>query len=235
VEGTLVVDGTADATVSMIQDDGATSWGGVVVQSGGSATIRYATGTKVDILMDCQAGAALCLLERIDFQGVSKIVTAAGTATLKESSIVDMANGAVSVSGDGNLTVQDTVLNTSTHDMVVASGGTLLVEYSDLGGTADTYEHCLFHIGSADAVTIRYNNISTGVYGMMIGGISGALVNHNNFEGNGSDTDVSEVGTVVNANFTENYWSQGAPTQLGPQYDFDPDTGAHIAEAGPRI
>jgi hypothetical protein len=70
---------------------------------------------------------------------------------------------------------------------------------------------------------------------MMIGGVSGALVNHNNFENNGTDKDVSEVGTVVDADFTENYWSQGAPATMGVQYDFDPDTGAHIAEAGPRI
>jgi len=237
VQGTLVVDGTADATVSMIPDDGAASWGGVVVESGGAATIRWATGTKVDTLMDCKSGATTCLLERIDFEAVAKIVVAAGTATLKESRIVDMSNAAVSVTGGGNLTVVDSELMTSTHDLVVASGGTLLVEYSNIGGTVDTFEHCNLHIGSADSLTIRYSNITTGVYGMMIGGVSGAVVNYNNFTDNDADQDVSEVGTVANADFRFNYWSQTAPEapNLGPQYNLEDPAGSPVAEAGPRI
>jgi hypothetical protein len=234
VQGTLLIDGAAGATVSMIPVEGGGDWGGVVVEAGGSATIRYATGTGVATLMDCEAGAATCLIERIDFEAVNKIMTAAATATVKESRIVDMSNGALSVTGDGNLTVVDSELMTSTHDLIVAAGGTLLVEYTTIGGTVDTYEHCNFHIGSADALTIRYSNILTGEYGMMIGGVSGAVVNYNNFEGNNPGNDVSEVGTVVDADFRYNFWDQGAPT-LGVQYDVSSPAGARVAEAGPRI
>ena len=231
------MDGTAESTVSMIPAEGAATWGGVVVESGGAATIRWATGTGVDTLMDCKAGAATCLLERIDFETVSKIVVAAGTATLKESRIVDMNNAAVSVTGGGNLTVVDSELMTSTHDLVVASGGTLLVEYSTIGGTVDTYEHCNLHIGRADSLTIRYSIITTAVYGMMIGGVSGAVVNYNNFTANDANQDVSEVGTVADADFRFNYWSQTAPEapNLGPQYDVASASASPVAEAGPRI
>ena len=179
--------------------------------------------------------AATCLLERIDFEVITRLVVASGTATLKESRVVDMSNAAVSVTSGGNLTVSDSELMTSTHDLVVASGGTLLVEYSTIGGTVDTYEHCNLHIGRADSLTIRYSNITTGVYGMMIGGITGAVVNYNNFTDNNANQDVNEVGTVADADFRYNFWSQGAPGYLGPQYDVSSAAGSLVAEAGPRI
>jgi hypothetical protein len=234
VRGTLVVDGAADDAVSMAPQEGAPGWVGVRVEQGGSATIRHATGTKVAVLMDCRAGAATCALEDIDFEGIGKVLSAAATATLSRARGVDLSNGAVYVQGGGDVAVRDSELMASSGDVVVASGGRLLVEYSSIGGTVDTYEHCNVHVGGAESVVIRYSNIVTGTYGIMIGGTAGALINYNNFQGNGAGNDVDPVGTVTAADFRYNYWDQGAPIGLGAEYDFSSPASAPVADAGPR-
>jgi hypothetical protein len=234
VRGSLSIEGAADSTVSILPEEGADGWVGIAVESGGRATIRHATGTKVATLIDCRAGATTCALEDIDFENVGKIVTAASTATLARARVVGMANGAVSVQTGGDLTVSDSELMTSTHDLVVATGGSLLVEYSNIGGTVDTYEHCNLHIGQADSLTIRYSNIVTAAFGMMIGGVDGAAVNYNNFQGNDPGRDIDPVGVVTNGDFRDNYWEQGAPAGLGEEYDFSSPASAPIPEAGPR-
>jgi hypothetical protein len=232
VQGTLVVDGTADATVSMVADDDGDPWGGIIVASGGSATIHYATGTGVDELMDCQAGATTCALDHLDFTDVGGVVKAASIATLAASRVNGMENGAVTVTRGGSLTVSDTELMQSSHDLVTASGGALRVEYSAIGGTTGTFEHCNFHIGSADSLVITHTNIVTGVYGMMIGDVASPSITYNNWEGN--TTDVSPVGDPTGADFTHNYWAKGAPGSLGPEYDFSSAETGPVADAGPR-
>src|SRR6266545_2087886 len=231
VRGSLLVDGTADQTVSMLPAEGAAAWKGIVAEAGGSVTIRYATGTLVATLLTCKADAATCALERIDFEHVGNIINALATATLVESRVVDMANGAVYVRDAGDLTIRDTELMQSNGDIVVAGGGRLLVEYSNIGGTVDTYEHCNLHIGKADAATIRYSNIVTGTYGMMIGSVDGAVVNYNNFQGN--NVDINQVDAAVTAaDFRYNYWDKGAPISLGPEYDFSSAAPAQLTGTG---
>ncbi|HTE51252.1 MAG TPA: hypothetical protein VK698_10320 [Kofleriaceae bacterium] len=231
VSGTLLVTGATGQTVSIVPEEGSLGWKGIRAESGGSVIIHHATGTRVATLLECHAGAIACAVDAIDFEHVGKIISAAATATLTSSRVVDMANGAVYVQAGGDLTVSDTELMTSQGDIVVTGGGRLLVEYSNIGGTVDTYEHCNLHIGQADALVVRYSNIVTGQYGMMIGGIDGAEITHNNFEGN--STDIDPVGVVTAADFTENYWADGTPP-LGAEYDFSSAASARIAEAGPR-
>jgi hypothetical protein len=234
VAGSLLVDGSADQTVSIEPEEGSAGWVGIAAESSGQVTIRHATGSKVATLLNCKAGAATCALQRVDFTDVGRIVSTTATATLAESRVVKMENGGVYVNPGGNLTVSDTELNTSLGDIVVAAGGTLVVEYSTIGGTLDTYEHCQLHVGRADSLTVRYSNIITGKYGMMIGGVAGAVVNYNNFEGN-DPTDIDPLGQVTGADFRHNFWDKGAPTSLGGEFDVSAAEPAHIDQAGPRI
>jgi hypothetical protein len=217
----------------MIPDPGASSWGGIAVDAGGSAAIRYVTGTEVDALMTCRAGALACELERIDFEDVGTIIRAASAASLVESRVSGMANGAVHVASGGDLTVSDTELSQSSHDLVTASGGHLTIEHTTIGGTIDTYEHCNLHIGSADSLTITRSNIVTGVYGIMIGNVNSARINYNNWEGNTND--VSPMGSPTDADFTHNYWGKGSAPSLGGEYDFTSLEPDRVADAGPRI
>ena len=234
VRGALLVDGSADQPISIIPDQGVNGWIGVVAESGGAVTIRHAIGTRVATLLNCRSGALTCALDQIEFEEVGQVISAGATATLSRARVVDMANAAVFVKDGGDLTVSDSELMTSTGDIVVASGGRLLVEYSTIGGTVDTYEHCNIHVGKADALTIRYSNIVTAAFGIMIGGVDGAVVQNNNFEGNGPGGDVDPIGLVTAADFTNNFWDGGPPLGLDGEFQVAPAAEARIAQAGPR-
>jgi hypothetical protein len=232
VLGSLEAVGTDAAHLSILPTADATTWAGIVAESGGSVHVAYADGTDVSTLLLCQAGANLCRLEHLDFTGLSQVLVADGTASLEASHITEVANGGVSVRGTGNLHVVDSVIYTSTGDLVVANGGTMLVEYSEIGDTVGSYDHCNFHIGSAASLTITHSNIINGVYGMMLGGTTGANITYNNWMGN--TTDLSPVGTNATVDLTHNYWEGGAPN-LGGLYDTSNPELAVIADAGPRL
>lgn len=232
VQGTLLVDGTADATVSLLPDDGAASWRGITVAPGGAATLRYATGTQVATLLTCEAGAVTCELERDTFDGVGDVLANHATAEIKESQFSDMAGGGVYMDA-GSLHIVDSSIQTSSGDIIVISGGNLAVEYSSVGGS--DYEHCNFHINRADSLSITHSDVSNGVYGIMIGTVDGADLEYDNWEGNGTGTDVEEIGTTTSADFSHGFWSQGAPTNLGDEFDVSAPADVHIDDAGPRI
>jgi hypothetical protein len=232
VEGTLLVAGTAAEPVSMVPAVGAVSWAGMVAESGGSVTLRYATGIDVATLLYCHAGATGCAIEDSDFEGMGNAMVAEATATLERSRFVDLANGGVTVRSGGELTIVDTTLLTSSGDIVVQQGGDLVIDHSEVGGAQGSYEHCDLHIGSASSVTITNSNIISGVYGMMIGGTTNAVIQYNNWEGN--DGDISEVGINSNVDLRYNYWDQGAPS-MGAAYDTSSPASARLTDAGPRI
>jgi hypothetical protein len=232
VSGTLDAVGTDAARLTLLPTADAQTWAGIVADTGGSVHLAYADGTDVATLLTCKEGAALCQLDHLDFTGISQAIVAEGTASLEASRITEVANGGVSVRGNGNLHVVDSVVYTSSGDLVVASGGTMLIEYSEIGDTTGSYDHCNFHIGAAASLTITRTNIINGVYGMMLGGTTGASITYNNWMGN--DTDLSPVGTNITVDLTHNYWEAGPPN-LGAVYDTSNPELAIIADAGPRI
>ena len=233
VQGTLEVAGTAEAPVSMLPTADAMTWAGIVADPGGSVHLASVEGTDVATLLYCHDGAILCHLEKLEFTGINQLIVAEDLALITDSRITDIANGGLTVRGPaGDLTVRDSYVMTSTGDLIVQQGGTLLVEYSEIGDTQGSYDHCNFHVASAGSLTITKTNIINGVVGMMIGGTTGASITGNNWMGN--DTDVQEVGTNVGVDMTGNYWLNGPPA-LGPEYDVANPALEQIADAGPRL
>lgn len=233
VEGSLAVEGTAAAPVSIVPADGATTWSGIVVQSGGSATLANATGRDVAALLYCHEGAVFCGLDAVEFTSIGQVLVASGPAEIKNSRISDLANAGVMIKTGADVTITDSYIVTSSHDIIVATGGNLTIDHSEIGGAQGSYEHCSVHIGSAASVSVTNSNIISAVYGVMIGGTDGAVFQYNNFFENDPGNDILEVGTNANADFRYNYWDQGAPTL--PDFDTSEPAAALIAEAGPRI
>ncbi len=228
VNGTLEAVGTAEAPISMMPS--AMTWAGIVVESGGAAHLSYVEGTDVATLMYCHTGASQCDMDHVEFTGIAQAIVAEGPAVIDHSRFVDISNGGLSVRTGGDLTVRDSYVLTSQGDLIVANGGTLTIEYSEIGDTQGSYDHCNFHI-NAGTISITRSNIIEGVYGMMLGGTTGAVFNYNNWMGN--DTDISEVGTNTSVNAQHNYWANGAPA-LGAAYDVSLAETAQITDAGPR-
>ncbi|MEM9492147.1 MAG: right-handed parallel beta-helix repeat-containing protein [Myxococcota bacterium] len=236
VGGTLTINGTAESPVSILSA-GTAAWGGISVQEGGTATINHAVGQGVSVLMDCKAGALGCNLNSVDFSfgGATIAMRTAGPSTIDRSILEDMGNGSVTINAGADLTITDSRIFHSTHDIVIMQGGSLTIDHSELGGTqADSYEHCDLHIGRADALTITNSNIVSSVVGMMIANADGAVINRNNFMENGAGADIDPIGPNSNVNLQNNYWDQGAPTYLDAAFDVSSPAATPFAEAGPR-
>jgi len=234
VEGELSVNGTAAEPVTMNPVDGAGGWGGFVAESGGKVALHNITGTKVATLLNCASGALECILDGVHFTGFGKVIDASAPATLMASDVSDMANAGIAIKPGADVHIVDSKIWTSTHDIVVQTGGDLLIEYSEIGGANLSYEHCDIHIGAADSFTIRYSNMVDAVYGMMLGNTTNAVIQYNNFIGNDPGHDLSPIGPNTAADVRYNYWDQGAPS-LGADYDTSSPASAKITEAGPRI
>lgn len=234
VEGVLVADGTAAAPVTMTPTTDALTWAGVVVDPGGSATLRYAAGSDVATLMYCHAGADGCVLDHVTFTDLSRALVAEDTASIIGSHLSRVDNGGVTVS-NGDVTIRDSYILTSTGDVIIQNGGSLLIEYAEIGEAMGSYEHCDLHINGATALGINHSNIRAAVYGMMIGGTSGAVMQYNNFVENDLAKDVAEVGVNTAVDLRFNYWDHGAPTALGAAYDVSMASPTRLADAGPRV
>ncbi len=230
VKGRLVVEGTDAAKVTFLPTTDALTWAGIVADPGGEVSLAYVEGTDVATLVYCHTGAT-CDLDHVVFDDLGKALIVEGTATLTKSRISKVQNGGVTVS-NGTLTITDSHLLTSSGDVVIQNGGSLTIDHSEIGEAMGSYEHCNLHVGSG-ALTITRSNIRAGVYGLMLGGTSGAVMQYNNWVENGAGTDISEVGINTNVDLRFNYWDQGAPN-LGAAYNVGNAATARITDAGPR-
>jgi hypothetical protein len=231
VKGTLRVEGTEAEKVTFLPTTDALTWAGIVADAGGTVDLAYVEGTDVATLVYCHTGAT-CDLDHVVFDDLGKALVVEGTATLTKSRISKVQNGGITVS-NGDLTITDSYLVTSSGDVVVQNGGSLVIDHSEVGEAMGSYEHCDLHIGSAATLRITYSNIHSGVYGMMLGGTDGAVMQYNNWTENGAGTDISEVGVNTNVDLRFNYWDQGAPS-MGAAYNVTSAATARIADAGPR-
>ena len=238
VAGTLSIEGTKAQTVSVLPVSGTPTWPGFVADQGGKVSIKYATGTGIATLLYCHTGAT-CALDHVDFTQLGNAVVVEGTATLNASHISQVSNGGITVNS-GDLKITDSYVLTSQGDIVVQNGGNLDIQYSEIGDAQGSYEHCDFHINSAAKLSITHSNIRNGVYGMMIGGTTNAIIQYDNFVKNGTYTgatrsdgaDIDPIGTNTNADFQYSYWDMGAPTMPGGNFA-NPAPGL-ITDAGPR-
>jgi hypothetical protein len=164
---------------------------------------------------------------------IGKAVEIYAPATIDRTTINEMNNAGVTIGAGGDLTITDSVLLQSSHDLIVMSGGSLSMTYSSIGGAQSSYEHCNYHIGSADSIVVTDSIIGSSVYGIMLGNIDGSVWTNNNFTENNPGNDVLDLGGVTNADMRQNYWDQGAPAP-GAGYDTSTPLAAPNPSAGPR-
>ncbi len=240
VQGSLQVLGSEESRITMHSSTGALSptdsvvsaWAGVIVESGGAAKFSHVDGSGVATLLYCKAGAVQCEISNVNFNSVGNFAVAEAATSIVASSIETL--GTISLRGEGSLSIVDSRIFNSGHDIVVASGGDLSIDHSEIGGAMGSYEHCNLHIGSAATVSVTNSSITSAVYGLMIGGVDGAVFSNNNFTLN-ETSNVLQVGTVTNANLSGNYWEGGAPADLSDAYDVSNALAEPVVGAGPRV
>jgi hypothetical protein len=230
VQGTLNIAGAKGTEVTILPAQGVTTWPGFVADTGGTITMSYAMGSNIAVLTYCHTGAT-CNLDHVDFSQMGNAVVYEGTGTVSASRLDTVMDGGVMVMG-GDLKIVDTYLSKSQGDFLIMNGGKLDMQYSEIGDTTGGYIHCDFHINSAAQLSITHSNIWHGVYGMMIGGTTGATVQYNNFIKNAAGDDIDPLSTNTTPNYEYNYFDQGVPTTTG--FDFANAATAMITDAGPR-
>lgn len=137
----------------------------------------------------------------------------------------------------GNAVVVDTKMSHASGDFIVMGGGSLDVQYSQIGLDADQVgdtTHCDLHFGgTGNTIKVTRSNISTTPYGLMFYGGTGADFTNNNWYGNQIDVSTQPG---VQGDFTGSWFEDGAPvpgagaTLVG----LDAVSPTRLVDAGPR-
>ena len=147
----------------------------------------------------------------------------------------DLTGGAIETNGVyANVEIRDTRMFKAAGDYIIMNGGTVSMQYSQLGpNTGETDStHCNIHVNSAAKVDFLRNNIAGAPFGLMFYGGVGSNFQLNNWYGNGKDVD-SKSG--VSGNFSGSWFEKGAPTPAsGAMFTLDNLATERITQAGPR-
>lgn len=114
--------------------------------------------------------------------------------------------------GNGKLIARDSEFSNVNGDLLVASSGTIDMQYSWIGlaeGMPDT-THCDMHFESGTpTVTVSHSNISTSSYGLMFYAGQSLDLTYNNWFGNSIDIDPR---TGTSGDVSGGYFKKGNPT-----------------------
>jgi hypothetical protein len=191
VQGTLTA---SSATPTHAKLTGS-SWGGIVVASGGTLTLDGVDMSGASSALDVQKGAMQAEYDdgTID-SATAPFVVEGGAALTTKHGTVTKAMGGTSITGsftashldydsnghegittlapDATLSIEDSTLHGSgpVADFLISSGAaTFHVAYTDIKDV-----HCGFHFNSITAFDISYTNVESNAYGFMLYGSGGA-------------------------------------------------------------
>jgi hypothetical protein len=227
VRGTLKVNGTTASRVSFTSTSGMHA--GIVIESGGSATVAYFDASKVATVFYVHAGGTLAL-DHAAITDISKAVdVGGGTATVTRSAFKKMGGGGVNMTA-GTLTITDSTMEQSSGDIVVAQTGNLNISYSDLKTS-----HCNLHFGGDVVIKVTHNNISAAAFGLMFYGGTNADFSFNNWLNNTTEAVDPPTGNALagrTGNFANGFWTKAPGTLTGAT--FLPLATAMLTDAGVR-
>ncbi len=210
-------------------------------------TVTVSPGTVVTI----KNTASITAEGILDIQGTSaaKVTIGATSATDRHGGIrIPMggelkmrygvqSGGGISTSAGGKATLIDSSFSnqdapSSRGDFLVMNGGTLDMQFSEIGLATGDGTHCNFHFGGAGNTISVTNSTIRGVpYGLMFYGGTAAVFTTNNWE-NPLNVDTQPG---VNGDFSGSYFQGGAPTPgAGATLVLNNISATPLAGAGPR-
>jgi hypothetical protein len=209
-----------------------TTWSGEVLIGYDRATTRIEPNVTVTVspgtVIKFKEGASLDIKGKFLVQGTSaqKVrIEAAGqngyalllsgapaTGTLELTYAV-MTRGAIQTNPGSTTKITDTKMYRASGDLLVLSGGTITMDYSQIGPAPGETEstHCNIHTsGNANTISIRHSDINGAPFGMMLYGGLNTIFTDNNWYSNMKD--IATDGTNVSADITGSWFAGGAPT-----------------------
>jgi hypothetical protein len=189
------------------------------------ATVTVTPGTTVDV----DAGAAITVSGVLNIQGTrtsrvtfrssspdefwSDIVVPSGGAMT--ATYLVQVGGGLDISSTGKVTLVDSRLSHALGDLLVMSGGTLDMTYSEIGlATGKDTTHCNMHVSGAPTITAMHSTISAAAYGLMFYGGSNAKFQYTNWLGNTIDVE-TQPGAPVTGDFSDGYFAHTPSTYAG--------------------
>jgi hypothetical protein len=188
-----------------------------------NVTITVAPGT----LLQFKPGAGLDIRGSLRVQGTKDqkvriesangestfglIVGGAPTPGTLELTYAVMTRGNIQTSVGSTATITDSKMYRAAGDLLIMTGGTVNMSYSQIGpdpGQTET-THCNIHTGGTSLINITRSNINGAPYGMMFYGGQNAILTNNNWYTNQIDLS-TEPG--VSGDITGGWFEKGAPT-----------------------
>jgi hypothetical protein len=204
VSGALVISGTKASFVELDSETrtGAGLWSGLVIASGGSATLAHVNFHHAAVAFSAQAGSTWSITGfRVDTSNAAFSVASSGTArygTVHGLGVVQ-AYSPIGIS-NASPSFTDVLIDNANGgiDMVVGSGGGPTFDHVEV-----TASHCAFHFGAGTDITVRNSNIHDNAYVLMNYGAVNTRYTGNNFLNNSVNIGAcSAGGTFVG---TSNY------------------------------
>ncbi|MCX5743355.1 MAG: hypothetical protein NT062_12755 [Proteobacteria bacterium] len=127
--------------------------------------------------------------------------------------------------------IVDSTMARASGDYLVMGGGTLDVQYSNLGLETGDSSHCNLHLNQAASIVFTHNNIAGAPYGLMFYAGAGDFTHNNWITVTGQYA--VEPGNTGSANFADSYFSGGQPTAT-PGLNYNPLASAKLLDVGPR-
>lgn len=185
VSGTISASATWSGTIDVVGNTTIASGVTVTVMAGSVVRIADSGSFLVRGVLDLQgtAAAKITVKPSGNFHGG---FYADGGGQLKLAYVV-LTGGGVHTGTGGTATVTDTKMSHVGGDLLTMEGGTIDVQYSQIGldpGGTDT-THCEMHFDGNDTISVTHTNIGTGVYGVMFYGGTHAVFTNDNWYSNG--------------------------------------------------
>ena len=248
VQGTLKVTGTSATGVNFAPNPTPGTWDGIQVQSGGSATISYATLKYPTTGLSCATGAVGCAMDHSKVLNYSSTgLSLSVTATIDHVTVDTGGSGGVVVLAGANdtVTITDSIFHHTGGDAVVVDSGNITLKYSHMygdmvGGSSGV--HCATHLATMGVVLADHNILEDANYGLMASGMAASSkINLNNFVGYGSGSTggaYSPAGATTitpGVDLTNNYWNgQAPPTNTGTTLTTTMYQTTEVPGCGPR-
>jgi hypothetical protein len=216
--------GTRDLRGFVVVEPGVT----VTIEPG--TTIRIAEGASIEVNGAISAvgtkEAPIALVPAVE-ETYWLGINVAGAYTLHHGTQV--SGGIYTVKPEATVEVRDSELWNSIGDLIVMDGGSVDVQYTNLGREVGNHTHCNVHINSGERAVFTHNNNAGVSFGLMLYGASGDFSSSNWF-GNAIDIEPNPGGTGV---FDGSYFAKGRPGGVTGS-SFENLASAPIADAGPR-
>jgi hypothetical protein len=234
ISGNVTTSGTWTGTT--VIGAGTTIAPGVTITVEPGTTIEFATaGANLRVDGELLVNGTSASKVNIKARGTGFGGIVAGTGGSVDMKYAVQTGGPLRMEMGSTVTLRDTKLFKVSGDFLIMNGGTLDVEYSQIGPSAGETDstHCQMHFNAATAIKVTHSIINGAPYGLMFYGGTQANFTSNNWLTNGINVSTQPG---VTGDFSNGYFDDDPPVSgAGATITANNLAAAPLADAGVRL